>query len=116
MKIYTISYELNNPTLNSGTVDAVIEKYDHCQCLGSTWLIATEEPFSEVSKAFQDAMKDGDRYWLVTIHPESDGYSGRYYRRYGVSEWLNKVLTKNSNSNGDCDKDLRSNSKNEHAE
>lgn len=88
-KIYVFSYDLDADTADYKAVYEVIKKYNHSQCLESTWLIEADCSTKELAKAFEEVLKEGDRYFLHML--SDDEYWGRVYRKYGTWDWIKKV-------------------------
>lgn len=88
-KIYSFSYDLDSDGADYSALYAEICKFNNCQCLESTWLIATELPIKDVAASLEKALKPGDRYFLHELLGED--YRGRAYKRYGVWDWIKKM-------------------------
>lgn len=91
-KIYTFSYDLSADTADYEAVYNVIKQYDHCRCLESTWLIASDKSAKELSDSFEKVLKDGDRYIIYPFCAED--YWGSVYKRYGTWEWIREKVNK----------------------
>lgn len=88
-KIYSFSYDLDSDRADYSALYAEIGKFNNCQCLESTWLIATELPIKDVAASLEKALKVGDRYFIQELFGED--YWGRAYKRYGVWDWIKKM-------------------------
>ena len=87
MNVYAISYDLDVRGGNYEAVKKVIDSFPaSCQCLESTWLVASDKPILDVEKIFVKVLSEMDRYFIVSV--KKDEYSGRAYKRFGVWDWL----------------------------
>ena len=87
MNVYAISYDLDAKTGNYEAVKKAIDSFSaSCQCLESTWLVASEKCILEVENEFVKALSEVDRYFIVSV--KKDEYSGRAYKRFGVWKWI----------------------------
>lgn len=66
--ILIISYDLGKPDRDYKRLEKVIESFGlSCNCLGSVWLVKTEESIKSISSKLGQVMDEDDRYMMIEV-------------------------------------------------